>query len=285
MRTMNPRDVRPSAIAGSWYPGSRAELARTVDGYLANVEDGKVEGQVLGLISPHAGYIYSGQVAAYAYKQLEGCQFDTVILVGPSHRIYVGDYAVAAATYYETPLGRVKVDEDFVGDLADEMDLPHVWETEEHCLEIQLPFLQRVLDDFAFVPILMSARTLAACQALADAIVTCSADRCCLIVASSDLHHIPGIGGSRVVEQRDAEVVHALSGGDVDHVARVLLKAEHDSVCGRMPIITALLTGQGRGATRVEVLRHTNSAEVTGQGTASSYTVGYAAAVILAGRG
>lgn len=281
MRTMNPRDVRRSAIAGSWYPGSRAELARTVDGFLAAVKDGKVKGRVLGLISPHAGYIYSGQVAAYAYKQLEGLQFDTVILVGPSHYTYVGDYAVSAATYYETPFGRVKVDEEFAGNLADEVDLPYVWETQEHCLEIQLPFLQRVLGDFAFVPILMNARTLAACQALADGVVSCSAGRRCLIVASTDLHHIPGVGGNRVVEQRDAEVVTALSSGDVDQAAQVLLKAEHESVCGRMPVITALLTGRGWGATRVEVLRHTNSAEVTGQGAASSYTVGYAAAAIL----
>jgi Memo-like protein len=149
--------IRRSVIAGSWYPGTESGLARAVDGYLAGVDQPPVSGQLLGLISPHAGYAYSGQTAAYAYHQLQGWQIDTVVLLGPSHRAWVGDYAVSAEDAYETPLGLVPLDHDLIAALRNRIALQPVRRDAEHSLEIQLPFLQRQLGEFRLVPIMMNA--------------------------------------------------------------------------------------------------------------------------------
>ena len=114
MAASSSQTTRRSVIAGTWYPGTQKSLASAVDGYFALVDQPPVAGELLGLISPHAGYAYSGQTAAYAYHQLHGQQVDTVVLIGPSHRAWVGDYAVSAEHAYETPLGRVPLDLAFV---------------------------------------------------------------------------------------------------------------------------------------------------------------------------
>ncbi|MCG2676205.1 AmmeMemoRadiSam system protein B, partial [bacterium] len=106
------KEIRRPAVAGAFYPGSRLLLQRQVDGFLAKAEEVELEGELVALISPHAGYIYSGQVAAYAYKQLPGKDFDTVILIGPSHRIGFAGASIYNQGPYQTPLGLVEVDSD-----------------------------------------------------------------------------------------------------------------------------------------------------------------------------
>jgi AmmeMemoRadiSam system protein B len=240
-----------------------------------------VEGELLGLISPHAGYTYSGQTAAYAYHQLQGRRVDTIVLMGPSHRAWVGDYAVSAEDAYETPLGLVPLDQAFIADLETKLSLRRVERDAEHSLEIQLPFLQRQLGDFYLVPIMISAddpevaRRLA--SALAEIIGTRSGtDRHVLLVASSDLHHIEDYDE---VVRRDQSVVDAIAAYDLEGLTR-LLTAPGCSVCGRMPILTTLLASRALGADRVQLLHHTNSGDVSGQRRAGGYTVGYLAAAI-----
>ena len=152
MGKLDPQDIRRSVIAGSWYPGSEDALVQAVDGYLSAVDQAPVDGELLGLISPHAGYAYSGQTAAYAYAQLEGRAFDTVVLMGPSHRAWVGDYAVNAEDAYQTPLGLVPVHHEFIEALAEDIPLRQIRRDVEHSLEIQLPFLQRAMLDAANPP-------------------------------------------------------------------------------------------------------------------------------------
>ncbi len=139
-----PQSVRHSVIAGSWYPGTKTGLTHTIDEYLGRVAaEPLVPGQLIGLICPHAGYAYSGPTAAYAYHQLRGRDVETVVLMGPSHRAWVGDYAVSVEDAYETPLGLVPLDLDFIAALANRVSLTRVRRDAEHSLEIQLPFLQR----------------------------------------------------------------------------------------------------------------------------------------------
>ncbi|MFL7809154.1 MAG: AmmeMemoRadiSam system protein B [Anaerolineae bacterium] len=274
--------IRRSPIAGSWYPGTERRLADMVDGYLQRVDQPLIEGDLVALISPHAGYTYSGQTAAYAYHQLDGRAYDTVILLGPSHRAWVGDYAVSAEDAYQTPLGLVPVDHDLSADLADLVPLHEVQGDMEHSLEIQLPFLQRQLDTFSLVPILMSADAPAAAERLAAAladVVRARAEtgRRTLLVASSDLHHIENY---EQVVQRDRTVVEAVDAYDLAALKMALI-APGSTVCGRMPILAVMHAGRALGADHARVLYHTNSADVTGQRVPGQYTVGYMAAAIF----
>jgi len=235
----------------------------------------------LGLISPHAGYAYSGPTAGVAYRQILGERIPRVILLGPSHFAYVETFALPAVRYYATPLGQIPVDEEFSTKLAEQLRLPTLWETEEHCLEVQLPFLQVALREFQIVPILVGNASADDCRELAALLAHLSDPDTSLVVASSDLHHLQGWGSVDQVRQADEVVLAALETIDPNHIEEVLLDKEHITVCGRMPIITAVWTAVHWGATNLEILAHTNSAEVTGQGVRSLYTVGYAAGVMF----
>ena len=278
--------IRRSVIAGSWYPGTVRSLARAVDGYLAQVDQAPVPGELLALISPHAGYAYSGQTAAYAYHQLQGREARTVVLLGPSHRAWVGDYATNDVDAYDTPLGLVSLDRGFITALDERLELPRLRHDDEHSLEIQLPFLQRQLGDFQLVPILMSAEEPAAAQRLAKALAeviqqrsreqdntSCSRH---LLVASSDLHHIDSYES---VVRRDQPVVEAIAAYDLEALTPLLM-ARDCSVCGRMPILTILHAARNLGADSVQILHHTNSGDVTRQRRSGQYTVGYMSAAI-----
>jgi AmmeMemoRadiSam system protein B len=280
-----PQSVRRSVVAGSWYPGTPKSLQHTLDDYLGHVDQPPIQGELLGLISPHAGYPYSGQTAAYAYHQLQGQQVATVVLMGPSHRAWVGDYAVSAEGAYETPLGRVPLDQAFIADLEARLPLRRIQGDAEHSLEIQLPFLQHQLGEFQLVPIMLSADDPASAQRLAAALTETirlrPEDRGrVLLVASSDLHHIENYDE---VVRRDQPVVEAIAAYDLEALTPLLM-APGCSVCGRMPILTTLHAAKALGADAVEVLHHTNSGDVTGQRGRGQYTVGYMAAAIYKSR-
>jgi AmmeMemoRadiSam system protein B len=282
MMASKPEKIRHSVIAGTWYPGTERGLARTVDEYMSHVDQPPVPGKLLGLISPHAGYTYSGQTAAYAYHQLQGREVGTIVLMGPSHRAWVGDYAVSGEDAYETPLGRVLLDRAFIADLEARIPLRRIERDAEHSLEIQLPFLQHQLGDFRLVPIMLSADDPAAAQRLATALAETIRQRPAgyggtLLVASSDLHHIENYDE---VVRRDQPVVEAIAAYDLQTLTRLLM-APGCSVCGRMPIQTVLHAAKNLGADAVRVLHHTNSGDVTGQRRAGQYTVGYMSAAIV----
>src|SRR5512135_323288 len=157
--------VRPSAIAGTWYPGTKSGLEETVDDFLAHAPFYPTDDELIALISPHAGYPYSGQTAACAYRQLVGRQYEVVVLLGPSHYDNFGPLAITSKQYYATPLGQVELAQDFIAALAGQVSLVRVDRDREHSLEIQLPFLQRTLSpgpradrtpqDFKLVPIMV----------------------------------------------------------------------------------------------------------------------------------
>jgi AmmeMemoRadiSam system protein B len=280
-----PKTIRHSVIAGSWYPGTQQGLARAVDGYLAQVQQPLVVGELLALASPHAGYPYSGQTAAYAYHQLQGRSPETVVLMGPSHRAWVGDYAVSTEDAYETPLGLVPLDQDLIADLAQRVPLQRIRRDAEHSLEIQLPFLQRQLGRFRLVPIMMSADDPAVAQRLASALAEIIVERkesrgSILLVASSDLHHIENY---EEVVRRDQAVTDAVAAYDLETLTRVLMD-RHCTVCGRMPILTALHAARTLGADTARVLHHTTSGDVTGDRRPGQYTVGYMAAAVYKAR-
>ncbi len=276
--------IRPSAIAGAWYPGSADSLRRTVEEYLAAVKPAPLPGRVLALVSPHAGYVYSGSTAAHAFAQVRGAAFRRVILLGPLHRRIwgspLGSFMVPREMAYRTPLGDVLLDRAFIAALGQRVPLTPVSHDEEHSLEIELPFLQVVLGDFSLVPIMLGDHindrgTVERSAQLATALAALS-DDATLIVASTDLSHLDDYAEVIRTDRRLVELVDAF---DVDALERAL-RAEEVLACGATGLVIAFRAAQQRGARGARVLAYTSSGDVTGRKQSGIYTVGYLAAAV-----
>jgi AmmeMemoRadiSam system protein B len=275
MSVTDSSSVRRSVIAGSWYPGDPKQLRAMLDGFLNQVPPQPLEGRLVGLISPHAGYIYSGQVAAYAYRQLRGKSFPKVVIVSPVHRIYTGEFATTDKAYYETPLGMVPVDAECVAALERQVGLNHVSQDMEHSLEIQLPFLQYVLGDFALTPIMMGDQDWDSAVGLGQALVKAIGEQPALLVASTDLSHFHRYEAAVRLDQL---VLNHITNYDPEGLSRTL-DTHRAEACGGGPVMAVMLAAQGLGAKRAVVLKYMNSGDVTGD---HSGVVGYAAAALLA---
>jgi AmmeMemoRadiSam system protein B len=268
--------VRQSVIAGQWYPGNTRELERTIEQFFANVEPKGGNGEIMGLISPHAGYAYSGQVAACAYAQARGKSFDVVVVLSPIHRMAAGSFAITVADAYRTPLGNVPLDMELVDAIGEQLPLTRLSRDNEHSLEIQLPFLQVALGDFRLLPVMIGDPSFEVGARLGRVLAGLLEDKTALIVASSDLHHIEDY--EQVVE-RDKVVIDAIASFDMARI-RDALSPWDCSVCGRIPIYAMLTAVKALGAGRIKVLAHTNSGDVTGIRVPGQYTVGYMAAAV-----
>jgi len=268
-------EVRRSVIAGSWYPGSEKGLHAALDEYFDNIDTiGRNVDDPIALISPHAGYSFSGPTAAYAYHTLKGKSYDAVVILSPLHRLPLGRYVVTKARAYETPLGEVHVDQELVETLEKEIPINRSGYDGEHSLEIQLPLLQYVLGNVPILPVMLGTSSLDEGAELGKVLAKVLDDRNALIVASSDLHHIEDF---EEVATRDRKVTDALASFDMARI-RESLSPPDCSVCGKVPIMAALTAARELGADTIDVLSYTNSAEVTGQKIIGQYTVGYCAA-------
>jgi MEMO1 family protein len=267
--------IRKSAIAGSWYPGKASTLKKDIERYFDAVPDLDISGEITGLVAPHAGYVYSGQIAAHAYKLIRGKKYDAVIIVGPSHRVAFRGVSIFSKGGYETPLGVVPV----AYDLADNIksfsriveDIPAA-HLQEHSLEIQLPFLQVALGEFSFVPLVMGDQRADICHDLAEAIHRAAQGKNILIVGSSDLSHFHDYN---MAAQLDAVVLKHLQNGDAEGLLRSL-DSDISEACGGGPMAVAMLAAKRMGAAKSRLLKYANSGDVTGDKTS---VVGYAAAV------
>jgi MEMO1 family protein len=274
--------VRPAHYAGTWYPGDAQDLRASIEAYLARVSPETLPGRTLALVSPHAGHRFGGPVAAHAYALVKGQPIQRVVLLGPLHRPILGalfsDLLVPAESAYATPLGQVPVDRDFINQLNRRVPLKSVRRDEEHSLEIELPFLQVVLEGFMLVPIMIGADIAgsgvpARLDALAAALAEL-ADEHTLFVCSTDLSHLHNYDEVRRVDQRMQELVNAF---DVDRLTEALV-AGNVMACGATGLITALRAARLRGATGARVLAYMSSGDITGDTDPGSYTVGYMAA-------
>ena len=161
--------IRKPAVAGTWYPADPDDLRKMLDTFFENAKKPPIPGEIIGLVSPHAGFAYSGLIAAHSYKQVVGKKFDVVFVVGPSHREYFRGASVFTGRGYETPLGVIPVDRETAADLIAQDEIVHAgWEghRQEHSLEAQLPFLQYALGEFKLVPIVIAERDWDTCRRL-----------------------------------------------------------------------------------------------------------------------
>ncbi|MEA3470880.1 MAG: AmmeMemoRadiSam system protein B [Thermodesulfobacteriota bacterium] len=272
--------IRKSVIAGSWYPGNPEVLRSNIEGYLKNVQIDDIEGRVVGLISPHAGYTYSGQVAAYSYKLIKDKNFDGVIVIGPSHRHYFKGASIYEGAGYETPLGVVPVDsklaEQIMSNASGRISYVSAAHSQEHSVEIQLPFLQVALGEFSFVPIVMGVQSRETCKEVAEAIYESIKDKNALVVGSSDLSHFHSYDDAMSM---DSIVIDHMDAMDAEGLLKSLEKGTCEA-CGGGPIAVTMMVAEKLGATDSKVLKYANSGDVTGDRRG---VVGYAAAVFFKG--
>lgn len=269
--------VREPAVAGFFYTAEPVFLRKEVEQLLSAANPPKVNGTLRGLISPHAGYSYSGLTAAFGYKLIEKREFDVVIIIGPSHREYFDEISIFQGDSYRTPLGEVKIQSEIRALLCDyhrRIIVSSKGHHLEHSIEVQLPFLQTVLVDFAFVPIVMGDQRRGNCDLLADALATVLKGKKVLIVASSDLSHYYTYD---VANNIDSRVLNDVRNFDAD---ALLTKLEHEEAeaCGGGPIVVAMKALSQLGCTKTEILHHCNSGDVSFQ---KDSVVGYLSAAII----
>lgn len=271
--------IRESAIAGTWYPGDPAVLKSQVERFLAMAEVPELKGEPVGLIAPHAGYMYSGQVAGYAYKAIKGKKFDSVVIVAPSHYVWFQGVSVYAKGGYETPLGVVSIDEGLSSKLMElsplVKELPQAHK-KEHSLEIQLPFLQVVLGEFELVPLVMGDQDQRTCRELGRALADLvkRASKKVLLVASTDLSHFYPYERATVLDKAFISRVEAL---DPEGLIKDL-EAKVCEACGAGPVVAVMFAAKVLGARRGLILKYANSGDVTGDKTS---VVGYLSAIFL----
>jgi len=267
---------RPSILAGEWYPENPEELRAVIRGYMDRVPGQKNTGRVLGLISPHAGYVYSGFTAAHGYRQLEGLSFDVVAIFSPFHSYPSGRYMIHSASSYETPLGEVPVARDLVECLMSQIAVTELARESEHSIEIQLPFLQSALKSFSILPVMVAGSDVWQVEDMVRAIVKILSGKNALLIASSDLHHLHSIDD---VKSGDAKVAAALERFDLKGI-RSVLEPDSCTVCGKVPISIVSEAAQRLGAERIKVLYRSNSRDEYAGEYSGTYTVGYLSAVI-----
>jgi AmmeMemoRadiSam system protein B len=259
---MEFQSVRPPAVAGMFYPGMRAALDEEVAGMLDAVSPEPTLPQPKAIIVPHAGYIYSGPIAASAYALLAPYAetIRRVVLLGPCHRVAVRGLAVPHATNFATPLGSVPIDQQAI---AMARQLPQVVahdaaHAEEHSLEVQLPFLQKVLGDFSLVPFAVGYATP---DEVAQVLELLWGGPETLIVISSDLSHYHNYADAKQRDRRTA-----------DSIAHLHLLLDHEQACGATPI-NGLIEVAGRHGLQPRLLDLRNSGDTAGD---RARVVGYA---------
>ena len=275
------QSVRPSPIAGRWYPGNPQRLAASVDAYISAADLPDIQGEIVAVMVPHAGHIYSGPVAGYAFSALHNKEVACAAVISPMHHPYTQALLTTSHRSYQTPLGEVPVDHDLIRKLDVTLKnrlgfgLTPVSRDEEHSLEIELPFLQRSLKGaFQLLPVMVRDQSLKTTRALGEALGEILKDVSAIMVASTDLSHFYS---QTIANELDGEFLRRVADFDPEGV----LKAEDEGVgfaCGRAALAAVMWAARGLGADKIQILNYATSGDVTGN---FSEVVGYASAVMI----
>lgn len=275
--------IRKPAVAGQFYPGRKEELIKMIDGFLANANPPKLEGKLIGLISPHAGYVYSGQVAAYSYKLLQNAKYDVVLIMGGSHIMPFNYGAVYYRkddeNYFQTPIGNVGINKTISekllknGSVFKADNNPHTY---EHSIEVQIPFLQRVLKPgFEIVPILFGTHSYEILESAAGSIADAIKGKDVLLIASTDMSHYYSYKRS---QEMDKIAVDAIATLDPLVLIEQVNKGKCE-LCGLSAVLVEMIVAKKIGANSVQILSIANSGDVAiGD---KDRVVGYSAVAIV----
>lgn len=269
---------REPAVAGTFYPSRVDLLEKEISRYLASVSLPEIDGEILGVISPHAGYVYSGPVAAWSFKVLEKLNPEVVVILAPSHRVYLESGAILASGLFSTPLGDVIIDEKIGNALLKEAGFIENKEIHslEHSIEVQVPFVQTILPQSIIVPVIIGSTNLSVCRKLAKGLFNVfSADKRKLaFVISSDLSHYLSYEKANTV---DRKFIEALENGDIEKLSEGI-EDETLQACGAGPILTAMEYSKLKGKCEIKAIHYANSGDTSGS---RDQVVGYLSAVLL----
>lgn len=272
--------VKWSEFGGQFYPSPKEELTSMIDSFIENVTLKPTGGEIFMLISPHAGYGFSGQTSAFGYKFIKNKNYKTVIIIGTSHHKAFNGAALYGEGSFITSLGSINVDVEFVKGLLNKD--PEVFQdlsafSKEHSVEVQLPFLQKALTNFKIVPVIIGDCSLESCEKIALLLKTAIGQRKdVLVVVSTDLYH--------GYDYKEADAIDALT---LDLIKKMdyqglyyALRDGKAQACGGFAIVVGLNIAKEIGYQRLEVLNYTNSARVTGKLDKGVWTVGYASCAV-----
>jgi AmmeMemoRadiSam system protein B len=274
-------NLRPSPIAGRWYEGQPKALANSIDNYLDEAKIPEIKGEVMAVIAPHAGHIYSGGVAGHAFATLRGQSPELVAVVSPMHQYYPHPLITSSHDAYQTPLGSILIDRDAVEALNATLrsklnfELTPVSHDPEHSLEIELPFLQRALaSEFKLLPIMVRSQDRHVLEELGRSLAQVLKDKRFKLVASTDLSHFYD---QQTAKKLDSEMLKQIEAFSPEGV----LEAEQRGTgfaCGHAAVATVLWACRSLGADTVKLLNYATSGDITGD---TSSVVGYGAAAVL----
>ena len=273
--------VKEPNVAGGFYPADKAELSKMIETYLDEaVLPQEAPQDPLVLIVPHAGYVYSGPVAAYGFKEIRGKRFDTVVVMAPSHFFPFRGAAVFREGAFRTPLGDVPVDSETTAALLKRfpdlvLDAPQVF-GREHALEVEIPFLQTVLSGFKIVPIIVGESTPNDLKMLGEGLAEILKDKKALVVASSDMSHYKTYATACAL---DRQTIDYILEGDAQGLWDAA-EAGGGNLCGICPVQVGMYYAQARGARKVTLLKYANSGDTAGD---KSRVVGYCSIVFSPG--
>lgn len=274
---MNAIDLRPSPIAGIWYEANPKALAAGIDSYIENIQLPIFNGNIIGIIVPHAGHRYSGNVAAHAFAAIRNLTPDLIAVLSPFHSFAPYPLITTRHEAYSTPLGNIKVDQAALAELQNNLEIPvtSIANDKEHSLEIELPFLQRVLkNEFKLLPIMIRAQEVEIAQKLGHALAQTLKDKNALIVASTDLSHFYDQKTAKIL---DAEMLKRFESINPE----AIFEAEQTGkgfACGHAAVASMLWAAREFGADKVQILKYATSGDVTGD---HSSVVGYGAGIVI----
>jgi len=273
-------DIRPSPLAGRWYPADPKKLAESIDGYVQAAQIPKIKGKILALVSPHAGHIYSGPVAGYAFRAITGLDPDLIVILSPCHQFHPGAILTSGHQAYQTPLGEVPLDResmDFVNRSLQEktgVGLSEVRNDSEHAVEIILPFLQRALqNEFTLLPLMLCQQEASLMRSLGEILAELMLSRDALLVASTDLSHFQT---AEKANQLDQTIIDGIQSLDPDYLYQAQ-KENTGSACGLGALAAVIWAVKSGGEAAAHILNYAHSGNITGDNTS---VVGYTSAVL-----
>lgn len=276
---MTEKTNRKCVVCGQFYPSDPGELRRDIGELIAGAVLPKIDATIRGVIGPHAGYMYSGYTAAHAYGLLKGSQYSSVVIVSPSHQEYFDGVSVFPGNSYSTPLGTVVIDQGLRARLLDQAEgvvtATHDGHRQEHAIEVHLPFLQYVLGEFRFLPLVIGDQRKENCFALGELLGGVLKGEDVLLVASTDLSHYHP---SDVARRLDAVTIEDVKNFDYEGLMRDL-DLQRTEACGGGPAVAVMMALWRLGIRKMSILHQCNSGDVTGD---HSQVVGYFAAAAYA---
>jgi AmmeMemoRadiSam system protein B len=271
--------IRKAVWAEQFYEKKAELLSQQIDQFLENAKKRPSPGEeILALIAPHAGYVYSGQTAAYAYRLIQRKDYESVIIIAPSHRYGFKGCSIYLKGGYETPLGIAKIDEPLAAEISKASGFKYIPEAHqmEHSVEVQIPFIQKTVPQANIVPIVMGYPTKKTITRLADALIEVLPGKKVVIIVSTDMSHF---FPKKKANDTDSKTISLIQSFETSTLLKRLEKAEN-IMCGGGPVVSSLLYAQERGEAKVEILveilHYADSSQLGGE----SQVVGYLAAAL-----